>query len=70
MDDIANMELEELALFLQKKGKGRFSDPEQLVKNIQKATRDSYRLGKVMQESVLYCPGDICSINPNFKKSN
>ena len=52
LDDIANMELEELALFLQKKGRGRFSDPEQLAKSIQKATRDSYRLGKVMQESV------------------
>lgn len=52
LDDIANMELEALANFLQKKGKGRFSDPEKLAKSIQKAIRDSYRLGKVMQDSV------------------
>lgn len=52
LDDIAHMELEELALFLHKKGKGRFSDPEKLAKNIKKAIRDSYRLGKVVQESV------------------
>ncbi|WP_066185550.1 IS110 family RNA-guided transposase [Gracilibacillus timonensis] len=52
LDDIAAMDLEELALFLQKRGKGRFKDPDQLAKDIQKATRDSYRLGKVMEESV------------------
>ncbi|WP_067844420.1 IS110 family transposase [Amphibacillus sediminis] len=52
LDDIANMELEELASFLQKKGKGRFSDPEKLAKSIKKAIRDSYRLGKVIQDSV------------------
>lgn len=52
LDDIAQMELQEVALFLQQKGKGRFSDPEKLAKTIQKAIRDSYRLGKVMQDSV------------------
>lgn len=52
LDDIANMELEELAMFLQEKGKGRFSNPEKLAKSIQKAIRGSYRLGKVMQDSV------------------
>lgn len=52
LDDIANMELEELAEFLQKKGKGRFRNPEELAKSIQKALRDSYRLGKVMQDSI------------------
>lgn len=52
LDDIAHMELNELADFLQKKGKGRFSNPEKLAHSIQKAIRDSYRLGKVMQDSV------------------
>ncbi|MEN1970708.1 IS110 family transposase, partial [Lentibacillus sp. N15] len=52
LDDLADMELEDLAVFLQKKGKGRFRDPEKLAKSIQKAIRDSYRLGKVVQGSV------------------
>lgn len=52
LDDIAGMELEELAGFLQMKGKGRFKEPEKLAKAIKKATRDSYRLGKVVQDSV------------------
>lgn len=52
LDEIVEMELESLATLLQKKGKGRFSDPEQLAKTIQKAIRDSYRLGKVVQDSV------------------
>lgn len=52
LDDIANMELEKLASFLQKKGRGRFGDPEKLAKSIKKAIRDSYRLGKVVQDSV------------------
>ncbi|MBS3199274.1 transposase, partial [Turicibacter bilis] len=34
------------------KGRGRFSDPQKLAKTIKKAIRDSYRLGKVVQESV------------------
>lgn len=52
LDEIVEMELESLATLLQKKGKGRFSDPEQLAKTIKKAIRDSYRLGKVVQDSV------------------
>jgi transposase len=52
LDEIAEMELESLAALLQKKGKGRFSDPEKLAKSIKKAICDSYRLGKVVQDSV------------------
>ncbi|WP_412851075.1 IS110 family transposase [Bacillus paranthracis] len=52
LDEIAEMSLEGLANLLQEKGKGRFSEPEKLAKSIQKAVRDSYRLGKVMQDSV------------------
>jgi transposase len=52
LDDIAEMELEALAGHLHDKGKGRFKDPEKLAKSIKKAIRDSYRLGKVVQDSV------------------
>lgn len=52
LDEIANMPLEDLVALLQQKGRGRFSDPEKLAKSITKAIRDSYRLGKVMQDSV------------------
>lgn len=52
LDDIAQMELEELAEFLQDRGKGRFRQPEKLAKSIPKAIRDSYRLGKVVQDSI------------------
>jgi len=46
------MPLEDLAEVLQLKGRGRFADPIKLAKAINKAARDSYRLGKVMQDSV------------------
>ena len=50
--EIAEMEIEDLAAMLQQKGRGRFSDPEKLAKSINKAIRDSYRLGKVLEGSV------------------
>ena len=52
LDDIVEMEIETLARYLYDKGKGRFKDPEKLAKTIKKAIRDSYRLGKVVQDSV------------------
>lgn len=52
LDEIAQMELEDLALLLQEKGRGRFSDPQKIAKTIKKAIRDSYRLAQVVQESV------------------
>ncbi|SHK36570.1 Transposase [Anaerobranca californiensis DSM 14826] len=52
LEDIANMSLEDLAAILQEKGRGRFSNPQKLAKSLSKAIRDSYRLGKVMQDSV------------------
>lgn len=52
LDDISRMDLEELATLLQEKGRGGFGDPMKVAKSITKATRDSYRLGKLMQESV------------------
>lgn len=52
LDQIAEIPLEDLAALLQEKGHGRFSNPEKLAKSLAKAIRDSYRLGKVMQDSV------------------
>lgn len=52
LEDIASMSLEDLAAILQAKGRGRFSNPQKLAKSLSKAVRDSYRLGKVMQDSV------------------
>ncbi|OXS64108.1 IS110 family transposase [Priestia filamentosa] len=44
--------LEELALFLQEKGKNRFGNPEEVAKSIQKAVKGSYRLSKVVENSI------------------
>lgn len=52
LDEIAEMPVEELIDYLQSKGRGRFSDPEALAKAIRKAVRGSYRLGKVMKDSI------------------
>ena len=52
LGEIAEMEIEQLAEILQQKGRGRFSDPEKLARAINKAVRDSYRLGKVLEGSV------------------
>lgn len=52
LDDFANMSLEELGELLQTYGRGRFKYPEKIAQSIKKAVRDSYRLGKVTQDSV------------------
>lgn len=52
VDEIAYMGFEELALFINKKGKNRFPDIEKVTKVVQKATRDSYRLPKVISDSI------------------
>lgn len=52
LDDLADLPLEDLATLLQEKGRGRFKDPETLGKTIKKAINSSYRLGKVMADSI------------------
>lgn len=52
VDEIAYTPLEELAEFLNQKGKGHFVDPQALAREIQKAARSSYRLPKAIQDSV------------------
>lgn len=51
-DDLINIPLNDLATYLDKHGHGRFADPQALAKTIQKAVRDSYRLDKVIADSV------------------
>ena len=49
-EDLAQLSLEDLATYLQQKGRGRFADPDALAATLQRAARDSYRLDKVLQE--------------------
>lgn len=52
MDDIASMDVAELANYLKEKGKNRFPDPEKVATCIQKAARSSYRLSKCVEDSI------------------
>lgn len=50
LDDITYSSVEDLVEFIRRKGKNRFSDPENTAKILKKAARDSYRLDKVLYE--------------------
>lgn len=52
LDEMANMEVALLADYLKEKGKNRFPDPEHVARCIQKAARASYRLSKVIEDSI------------------
>jgi len=52
LDEIANMDVAVLADYLKEKGKNRFPDPEHVARCIQKAARASYRLSKVVEDSI------------------
>ena len=49
---LACMDLHELTEFIMKKGKNRFTNPDEVAKAIQKAARSSYRLPKTVNDSV------------------
>lgn len=51
-DDLASLPVKDLAAYLTQQGRGRFANPEALATAIQKAVRGSYRLGKIMADSV------------------
>ena len=51
-DDLLNISINDLTDYLAEHGRGRFADPEALAKTIQKAVRSSYRLDKVVVNSV------------------
>jgi hypothetical protein len=52
IDELAQMPLKDLAELLNKKGNGKFSQPEKLAQTLQKAIHGSYRLDKVLADSV------------------
>ncbi len=52
LEELADMPLNELAEFLQAKGKNCFGDPKCVVSTIQKAVRSAYRLDKVVEDSI------------------
>lgn len=60
-EDIANAPLEELVAFIASSGHGRFADPDQVAKLLQKAARDSYRLDKSLYEPIT--ASIACSFN-------
>jgi transposase len=51
-DDIANMDIAQLAAFIAEKGKNKFPFPEEVAKAVQAAARGSYRLPKTVNDSV------------------
>jgi predicted flap endonuclease-1-like 5' DNA nuclease len=52
VDEISYMPIEELVEFINKKGKGRFANPDEIAAAVQKAARSSYRLPKTVTHSV------------------
>jgi len=52
VDEISYTPIEELADFINTKGKGHFKNPEEIANAIQKAARSSYRLPKTVTDSV------------------
>ena len=51
-DDLADMDVEELASFIAEKGKNRSPRPDEIAKEVQAAARGSYRLPKTVNDSV------------------
>ena len=54
LDEIVQMSLEELALFIAKAGKNRSPNPEKIAEEIKKAARESYRLRADLADSVQF----------------
>jgi len=52
VDDIIYTPVEELADFVNQKGKGKFADPEAVAKALQAAARSSYRISKTVNDSL------------------
>lgn len=59
---LAEMDLQQLANFIIRKGKNCLPDPKAVVKAIQKAARSSYCLPKTMNDSV----NQVLSISISF----
>ena len=52
VDDLASADLDDLTDFVSKSGRGRFAEPGEVAKMVQKAARGSYRLPKTVNDSV------------------
>jgi len=52
IDEIANLPLESLSEYLRVKSHGRFANPDRLAKAIKKAINGSYKLDKVIKNSI------------------
>jgi transposase len=52
LDELSRMPLEDLARYLQDKGKNRFPNPESVAKSIKRAVNTSYRLDKLVEDSI------------------
>jgi len=52
LEELSHIPLEDLANYLRVKGRNRFPDAKQVAKSIQKAARSSYRLDKVVEDSI------------------
>src|SRR5699024_11783209 len=52
LEELSQMYLEDLDDYLREKGRNRFPDAKQVAKSIQKAARSSYRLDKVVEDSI------------------
>ena len=51
-EEIVNTPLEDLVTFISDHGRGRFAEPEEIARLLQKAARDSYRLDKSLYEPI------------------
>lgn len=67
-EELAQMPVEELAAYLQAKGKNGFNDPESIAKSIQKAVRSSYRLDKVVEDSIDLILGTVIEMIRTLQK--
>lgn len=68
LEELAQMPLDELAAFLQEHGKNRFSDPDKVATSIQRAVRSSYRLDKVVEDSMDLLLGTSIELIRSFQK--
>ena len=51
-EELAQTALDELASFIQERGRGRFTDPDEVAATLARAARDSYRLDRVLDAPV------------------
>ncbi|QDZ77281.1 IS110 family transposase [Bacillus cereus] len=68
LEELANMPLEELVEFLQEKSRNRFGDPKCIASSIQKAVKASYRLDKVVEDSIDVILGTSIAVIRTFQQ--